>query len=191
MADIIREDLEFTGFFLSIDRAAYIEKSAEAFNPKNWTVIGAEAVIKGTVHGEQNLTAVVSLYDTSEGREVLRKEYKGARASIRHLGHSIAGDIYQHITGEKGIFRTKVAFVTEDEGKKGLYLMDWDGADIKRLGIKGNFVLRPQWSQDGSRIVYSSERGGQWGIYLLDFTKMTEKKVFASRGLNITGNFSP
>jgi len=191
IADIIRDDLEFTGFFLSIDRAAYIEKSAEAFNPKNWTVIGAEAVIKGTVHGEQNLTAVVSLYDTSEGREVLRKEYKGTKASIRHLGHTIAGDIYQHITGEKGIFRTKVAFVAEDEGKKGLYLMDWDGADIKRLGIKGNFVLRPHWSQDGSRIVYSSERGGQWGIYLLDFTKMTEKKVFASRGLNITGNFSP
>ena len=41
-------------FSSSIDRAAYIEKSAEAFNPKNWTVIGAEAVIKGTVHGEQN-----------------------------------------------------------------------------------------------------------------------------------------
>ncbi|MEK7742487.1 MAG: Tol-Pal system beta propeller repeat protein TolB [Nitrospirota bacterium] len=191
MTDIIRDDLEFTGFFLSIDRAAYIEKSAEAFNPKNWTVIGAEAVIKGTVRGEQNLTVVVSLYDTSEGKEVLRKEYKGAKTSIRHLGHSIASDIYQHITGEKGIFRTKVAFVAEDEGKKGLYLMDWDGTGIKQLGIKGNFVLRPHWSQDGSRIVYSSERGGQWGIYLLDFTTMTEKKVFASRGLNITGNFSP
>ena len=191
IADIIRDDLEFTGFFLSIDRAAYIEKSTESFNPKNWTVIGAEAVIKGAVRGEQNLTAVVSLYDTGEGREVLIKEYKVARTSIRHLGHSIANDIYQHITGEKGIFRTKVAFVAEDEGEKGLYMMDWDGADIKRLGIKGNFVLRPHWSQDGSKIVYSSERGGQWGIYLLDFTKMTEKKVFASRGSNITGNFSP
>ncbi|MDP2279458.1 MAG: Tol-Pal system beta propeller repeat protein TolB, partial [Nitrospirota bacterium] len=191
IADIIRDDLEFTGFFLSIDRAAYIESSAQVFNPKNWTVIGAEAVIKGVVHGEQNLTAVVSLYDTNEGREVLKKEYKGEKASIRHLGHSIASDIYQHITGEKGIFGTKVAFVAEDEGKKGLYMMDWDGTDIKRLGIKGNFVLRPHWSQDGSKIVYSSERGGQWGIYLLDFIKMTEKKVFASKGLNITGNFSP
>ena len=183
IADLIKDDLEFTGFFLSIDRAAYLEKSSEAFNPKNWAVIGAEAVIKGTVRGEQNLTVVVSLYDTSEGREVLRKEYKGTKASIRHLGHTIAGDIYQHITGEKGIFRTKVAFVAEDEGKKGLYLMDWDGTTIKRLGIKGDFVLRPHWSQDGSRIVYSSERGGQWGIYLLDFTKMTEKKFLPPEGL--------
>ena len=191
IADLIRDDLEFTGFFLSIDRAAYIEKSGDAFNPKNWTAIGAEAVVKGTVSGEQNLTAIVSLYDTSEGREVLRKQYKGTKVSIRRLGHSIASDIYQHITGEKGIFGTRVAFVAEDEGKKGLYLMDWDGAGIKRLGIKGDFVLRPHWSLDGRRLVYSSERGGQWGIYLLDFTKMSEKKVFASRGLNITGNFSP
>jgi len=191
IADLIRDDLEFTGFFLSIDRAAYIEKSGDAFNPKNWTAIGAEAVVKGTVSGEQNLTAIVSLYDTSEGREVLRKQYKGTKVSIRRLGHSIASDIYQHITGEKGIFGTRVAFVAEDEGKKGLYLMDWGGAGIKRLGIKGDFVLRPHWSLDGRRLVYSSERGGQWGIYLLDFTKMSEKKVFASRGLNITGNFSP
>jgi TolB protein len=191
IADIVRDDLEFTGFFLCIDRAAYIESSAEVFNPKNWTAIGAEAVIKGVVRGEQNLTAVVSLYDTSERIEVVRKEYRGPRASIRQLSHSIASDIYQHITGEKGIFRTKVAFVAEDEGKKGLYMMDWDGTGIKRLGIQGNFVLRPHWSQDGSKIVYSSERGGQWGIYLLDFTKMSEKKVFSSRGLNIAGNFSP
>jgi len=191
IADIVRDDLEFTGFFLSIDRAAYIEKSSEPFNPKNWTALGAEAVIKGAVSGDQNLTVVVSLYDANEGREVLRKEYKGAKASLRRLCHSIASDIYQYITGEKGIFRTRVAFVAEDEGKKGLYVMSWDGTDIKQLGIKGNFVLRPHWSGDGTKMVYSSERGGQWGIYLLDFTKMSEKKVFSSQGVNISGNFSP
>jgi len=191
IADIVRDDLEFTGFFLSIDRAAYIEKSSEPFNSKNWTVLGAEAVIKGTVRGEQNLTVFISLYDVNEGREVLRKEYKAEKKSIKTLAHAISGYIYQYITGEKGIFGTRVAFVAEDEGKKGLYIMDWDGSSLKRLGIKGNFVLRPHWSRDGKKMVYSSERGGQWGIYLLDFTKMSEKKVFASGGVSIAGNFSP
>ncbi len=191
IADIIGDDLEFTGFFHAIDRAAYIEKPDEDFNPKNWTVIGAEAVIKGVVYGEQNLTALVSLYDTNEGREVMRKKYKGERNAARRIAHYISNDIYKYLTGEKGIFTTRVAFVAEDGDKKGLYLMDWDGAGIKQLGIKGNFILRPHWSQDGSKLVYSSERGGQWGIYMLDFTAMTEKKVFASRGLNISGNFFP
>ncbi len=51
IADIIREDLDFTGFFLCLDRAMYIESSLQAFNSKNWTVVGAEAVVKGSVNG--------------------------------------------------------------------------------------------------------------------------------------------
>lgn len=191
IADIIRDDLDFTGFFLCIDRAAYIENSARAFNPKNWSAIGAEAVVKGTVSGEQSLTVMTLLYDVFEGRDIFKKEYKGEKASIRQLAHAIANDIYKHITGEDGIFRTKIAFVAEDEGKKGLYIMDWDGAGIKRLGVKGDFVLTPHWSKDGAKLLYSSERGGQWGIYLLDFMKMTERNIFASKGLNMTGNFFP
>ena len=61
--------------------------------------------------------------------------------------------------------------------------MDWDGADIKRLELKEILSSGRKWSQDGSRIVYSSERGGQWGIYLLDFTKMTEKSFCLQRAL--------
>jgi len=191
ITDIIRDDLDFTGFFLCIDRAMYTEGPAQTFNPKNWTVIGAEAVVKGTVSGAESLTAIVSLYDVFDGGEIFKKEYKGERVLLRQLAHAISNDIYKHITGENGIFLTKIAFVAEDEGKKGLYIMDRDGTGIKRLGIKGDFVLTPHWSKDGTKLVYSSERGRQWGIYLLDFTKMTERKLFTSNGLNMAGNFSP
>ncbi|TAL25845.1 MAG: Tol-Pal system beta propeller repeat protein TolB [Nitrospirae bacterium] len=191
IADIIREDLDFTGFFLGLDRAAYIESSLQMFNPQNWTVIGAEAVVKGNVNGEQNLIVTASLYDVFESREIFKREYKGEKGSARQLAHSISNDIYKHVTGENGIFRTKVAFVAEDEDKKGLYIMDWDGTGIKKLGIKGDFVLTPHWSKDGTRLIYSSERGGKWGIYLLDFTKMTERNIFVAKGLNMTGNFFP
>jgi TolB protein len=191
ISDIIRDDLDFTGFFYSIDRAMYIEPNSHPFNPQNWNIIGAEAVIKGNVSGEQILKVTAAFYDVFEGREIFKKEYRGDKSLLRQLAHQISNDVYKHITGEDGIFKTKIAFVAEDEGKKGLYIMDWDGSNIKRLGIKGDFVLTPHWSKDGTRLVYSSERGGQWGIYLLDFIRMTERKVFSSPGLNMTGNFSP
>ncbi|MBI4684921.1 MAG: Tol-Pal system beta propeller repeat protein TolB [Nitrospirae bacterium] len=191
ITDIIRNDLDITGFFMCIDKNSYIESPAQAFDSKNWRIIGAEAVIKGTVSVDQNLSVRVSLYDVFDGVEILRKEYKGQRSSIRQIAHAAANDIYRHITGEDGIFRTKAAFIAEDEDKKGLYIMDWDGAEIKRLGIRGDFVLQPHWSKDGTKIVYSSERSRQWGIYLLDFTKMTERKIFSSNGLNMAGNFFP
>ncbi|MBI4690920.1 MAG: Tol-Pal system beta propeller repeat protein TolB [Nitrospirae bacterium] len=191
IADIIRADLEQTGFFLYIDRTMYIEGPLQVFDPKNWAAIGAEVVVKGILSGEQSITLAVSLYDVFNGGEIFKKEYRGERDSLRQIAHLVANDIYRNITGGEGIFRTKIAFVAEDEGKKGLYIMDWDGAGIKRLGIKGDFVLRPRWSGEGEKLVYSSERGRQWGIYLLDFTKMTERRLFAAKGLNMTGNFFP
>ncbi len=191
IANTIRDDLDFTGFFSCIDRAAYIETPSQPFDQDNWAPIGAEAVVKGTLSSGQELIVAISLYDVFEGREIFKREYKTGKNSVRKLAHTIANDIYRQLTGEDGIFRTKIAFVAEDEGKKGLYIMDWDGKDIKRLGIKGDFVLTPHWSRAGDKLLYSSERGGQWGIYLLDFTRMTERKIFFSTGLNMTGNFSP
>lgn len=191
ISNIIKNDLEFTGFFKCIDESLYIETSSHGFNPQNWTLIGAEAVIKGSIAGEQSLSVTVNLYDIYEGKEILKKTYITEKPAYRVMAHTIANDIYKELTGEKGIFKTRVAFVAEDEGKKGLFIMDWDGSNLKRLGIRGNFVLSPHWSKSGDKLAYSSERNGQWGVYLLDFTKMTEKKLFASRGLNITGNFFP
>lgn len=191
ISNIIKDDLEFTGFFKCLDQATYIEPSSHPFNPQNWTAIGAEAVIKGSVTGEKSLDVTVNLYDIFEGKEAFKKNYIAEKSALRPLAHTIANDLYKELTGEKGVFKTKIAFVAEDEGKKGLFLMDWDGSNLKQLGIRGNFVLSPHWSKSGSKIIYSSERNGQWGVYLLDFTQMTERKLFASKGLNITGNFFP
>ncbi len=191
LSDIIRDDLDFSGMFLCLDRKAFLESSSQPFAPKNWSVIGAEAVVKGTVSGSRNLVATVSLYDVLEGKEILKKEYQTEASLLRPLAHTIANDIYRQITGETGIFRTRVAYVERKGGEDSLHLMDWDGYRASALGVKGNVMLSPRWSRDGSRLIYSSERNRQWGIYLLDFRKMTETKVFSSKGTNIAGDFLP
>jgi TolB protein len=191
LSDIIRDDLDFTGILLCLDRNAFIEASSQPFNPKNWSVIGAEAVVKGSVTGTRSLVATISLYDVLEGREILRKEYQTETSLLRPLAHTIANDIYKQMTGETGIFRTRIACVVRKGGEDSLQIMDWDGHRTSAPGIKGNVILSPHWSRDGSRLVYSSERNRQWGIYLLDLRKMTEAKVFTSKGTNIAGDFFP
>jgi TolB protein len=191
ISDIIKDDLEYTGLFANIDRAAYLETSSELFNPGNWTPIGAEAVVKGSVVKGKELVVKASLYDVFEGREVLRKEYKADAGLIRLLSHAIANDIYQAFTGAEGIFRSKIVFVGDERGKKVIYFMDWDGKRIVKTGLKGDIILSPHWSKDGKKLLYSAERNRQWGIYLLDFTSMRERKVFSSKGTNIAGDFMP
>jgi len=189
ISGIIRDDLEFTGFFSYIDRAAYIEGLHQPFNPRNWTPIGAEVVVKGYVKEGSELSFSVSLFDVLEGREILKKEYKTRRELIRPLAHTVANDIYKALTGEQGIFRSRIAFVAKDKNSEDIYIMDWDGKRVTKVGLKGNIILSPRWSKDGTKLIYSAEKNRQWGIYLLDFVNMFEKKVFSSRGTNIAGDF--
>jgi TolB protein len=191
ISDITKNDLDYTGLFAFIDRSAYIETPLQPFNPKNWTPLGVEAVVKGSVVESKELVVKVSLYDVFEGKEWLRKEYKAGKELIRPLSHAIANDVYQVLTGEEGIFRSKIAFVGEDRGKKFIYFMDWDGNRIVKTGLIGDIMLSPHWSKDGAKLVYSAERNRQWGIYLLDFMSMRERKVFSSKGTNIAGDFMP
>jgi TolB protein len=191
ISDIVKDDLEFTGFFTYIDRAAYIEGTSQPFNPNNWTPLGVEIVVKGTVKAGKELIIPVSLYDVIEAKEIFKKEYKAGKELIRPLGHAIASDIYKALTGETGIFRSRIAFVAEIGGTKDIYIMDWDGKRSSRLGLKENLILSPHWSRDGANIIYSAERNRQWGIYLVNFSNRKVKKLFSSRGTNIAGDLSP
>ena len=192
ISEVIRDDLTFTGLFMYIDKISYIESPAQVFNPQNWTPLGIEAVVKGSVRSsEKGIVVTINLYDTLQVRPVLSKQYQSEKDLLRQLAHNISNDIYRELTGSQGIFRTKIAFVSEDDGKQGLYLMDWDGQRVRKTGLKGGLMLTPRWSADGSKLIYSSERGRQWGLYLLDFSRMSEKKVFVSRGTNMAGDFFP
>jgi len=189
ISSIIRNDLDFTGLFASIDKAAYLENSSQPFNPKNWTPLGVEAVVKGFTREAKETVVTMSLYDVAGGKEILRKEYRAEKGLIRPLSHTIANDIYYALTGETGVFRSRLVFIGEEKGERALYLSDWDGNRMNRTGIKGKVLMSPRWSKDGTKIVYSDERNRQWGVYLLDFNSMNERKVYSSKGTSIAGDF--
>ena len=191
ISDVIRDDLTFTGLFMYIDKSSYIEPASERFSQQNWKPLGIEAVVKGTIREANGLTADIAVYDVFDGRTILTRQYQSTGELVRQLAHTISNDIYQAFTGLPGVFRTKIAFIAEDGGEKGIYVMDWDGQRTRKLGLKGTLVLAPRWSADGTKIIYSSERGRQWGVYLLDFVKMTEKRIVTSKGTNMAGDFFP
>jgi len=189
ISDIIREDLDFTGLFQIIDEKAYIERNDQPFNQANWKGLQAEVVVKGNVIKDKALKVIFSVYDVSESREVLRKEYSASRELQRQLGHSIANDIYKIITGQQGIFRTKIVYVVEKTKWKELYQMDWDGHRNYEMGVNGDILLTPKWASDGSKLIYSKSKNRQWGIFMLDINTMRERNIIKDKGLSMTGNF--
>ena len=191
ISDIVRDDLDFSGIFLPLDREAFIEPPSQPFQPRNWSVLGADLVVKGTVKGDKNIAASVSLYDVVEGREIFRKEYTSETSLLRPLAHTISNDIYREITNTEGVFRTRIAYVVRRSDRDELSITDWDGHRQTLPGVRGAVLLGPRWSRDGSRLIYSSERNRQWGVYLLDFKKLSETRVFSSGGTNLAGDFFP
>lgn len=194
ISDIVRDDLTFTGLFECIDKAAHIEKPEQPFNPANWKGLGAEIVVKGQVVSGKGLNIIVSAYDISEGREILKKEYSASPELSRTIAHSIANDIYKMLTGQRGVFRTKIAFVGKKQHGKEiseLFIMDWDGHRINRTGVTGGILLGPRWAPDGSKLIYSAERNRRWDIYMIDMKTMAEKNLVSLKGLTMVGNFFP
>jgi len=191
IADIIRNDLHFSGLFEIVDKAAFLEKPAQPFNPRNWTPLGIDAVVKGSVKSDAELVITASLFDVVDGKELFRKEYKADKDLLRPLAHSVSNDIYSTLTGAPGMFRSKIAFVGIDAQGRSIYIMDWDGYRRIKTGLKGHIILAPRWSKEGTKIVYSAEKNRRWGIYLLDFTNMVEKKIYSGPGTHIVGDFFP
>ena len=193
ISDIVKDDLSFTGLFNCLDDSLQIERPDQPFNIASWMGLGVELVVKGrvSVFAADKFLVIVSAYDVSDGREVLKKEYASTTESARSLAHSISNDIYTILTGRQGIFKTRIAFVADKRGKKELQLMDWDGHRMQESGITAGILMTTHWSPDKTKLLYSAERQRQWGIYLLDINTLKERNLMLMNGMNIAGNFSP
>ncbi|GBE38297.1 MAG TPA: hypothetical protein ENG75_02465 [Nitrospirae bacterium] len=174
IAGIAEDDLNFTGIFYFIDP----------------DIAGAEIRVRINVEVLEEIKADVEVFDLIANRTVLNKRYRADRKYLRALAHGIANDVFEVVTGRKGVFRTKLAYIVNSGNKKWLYLTDWDGYNPVRIVSKG-LSASHSWSPDARYFIYSSERNRKWNIYSLDLKSYREKVLFSSKGLNLVGGISP
>lgn len=171
---IIKNDLESTALF-------------EFYDPD---IPGAEIIATMDVDMSEGLKVLLSVKDLIENREVLKKRFDASKIIIRPMAHSISNDIYKIVTGKRGIFRTKISYLTNAaSARKDLRIMDWDGYNSKKVVSRG-LTTTHNWSQNGQFILYSSERYRKWTIYILDLDRARESILFSSGGLNLVGGTS-
>ncbi len=191
ISEIVSKDLSLSGLFEPLDPDSFIERPGQKFSKLHWTGTGAEAVLKGEVVAATDLIVKVTLYDVVEGRPVMSKQYKATRELLRPLAHSVSNDIYRHITGKEGIFRTRIVYTTQKEGLAELHLADWDGKRGRNLPVKARSLIAPRWHWSGKSILYSAQRNTTWNILRLKLSTMTEEPLIQEKGTNIAGGFFP
>jgi TolB protein len=196
-SDLLSASLEFTGYFKILDRQAFLfdPQSDGILTPQinfaNWTVIGAELLITGLYEENNGKIAMeLRLFDTFKGRRILGKKYSGQRADQRRIIHRFCSEVIQYLTGSRGVFASKIAFVSTGSGNKEIYSCEFDGYYPQQLTRNHAITLFPAWSSNGRYLAYTSYKQGKPDLFIKNLAEMQEISI-AKKGLNITPAWVP
>ncbi|OGL39217.1 MAG: Tol-Pal system beta propeller repeat protein TolB [Candidatus Schekmanbacteria bacterium GWA2_38_11] len=192
----LSSDLEFSGFFALIDPKNFSQSAAEEgitgqeINFRKWALTGAELLIKGGLTQKGDSIAVEArLFDTAQGQFITGKRYSGKIDDLRKMAHKFANEILLKLSGTEGVFETKIAFVSNEGGNKEIYVMDYDGYNIRKLTSNKSINLAPNWSPDGKKLIYASFKSKYPKLYLLDLFLYKESNLLNRKGLTLGGSW--
>jgi TolB protein len=161
--EITMSDLDFSGLIDFLNPSAFVEDPTKAgvtpgtFKMQDWSSIGAELVIKGkgTV-GPTGIELEIFVYAAQSGKQLFAKRYKAGEESVRKMAHTVSNDVMFAITGKKGPFTSKLAFVSDKTGRKEIYVADYDGFNPVKVTSRFSHAMSPSWSPDGRSIVFTA-----------------------------------
>jgi len=200
VSDVVAADLERSGLFQPLDRAAFIDRPRDLnAQPRfqDWRVINAQALVVGRVARtpDGRVVAEFRLWDVYSGRQLASQRFVVGQHEWRRLGHLVADQVYQRLTGEKGYFDTQIVFVDEtgpkDRRNKRLAIMDQDGANVRLLSQGRELVLTPRFSPTAQEITFMQYTGDQPRVFLMNLDTGKRESVGDFPGMTFAPRFSP
>lgn len=194
----LTEKLRITGFFKIINKDAFLEDqdragiTADSIDFSDWSSIGSEFLVKGGFqYNGKDLSVEFRLFDVVGGKQITGKKYWGKPEEIKTMVLKFANEIILALTGERGVFETKIAFT----GKKGkisnIYTINFDGSELAMVTRNKSLNLLPHWSLDGKKISFTSYIRGNPDFYIKDLSTGKSRMIMGFKGLNLSGPWSP
>ena len=215
ISEVVRNDLVSTGRFKTIDPAAFIQKDLSiSLQPRfaDWRIINSDALVVGEVSLDSDgiVSTVFRIWDV-QGGELYRLtvrdsatdqlvESGGGNFRInkddwRRIAHKTADAIYTRLTGDDGIFDSRIVYIAESGPKtnrvKRLAIMDSDGANQVFLTEGRNRILTPRFSTSDQEITYMSFEGGRPRVYLFNLRNGRQEVLGNFPGMTFAPRFSP
>lgn len=201
VAQIVAADLDRSGLFRSLKREDMkfgLPTDESQVDYRTWRALNQEALVIGRVTPLGNGAAKVTaeLFDVARTSKILSIEATALRPSEwRSMAHKVADQIFERLTGVKGIFDTRIAYVTVqmNNGKRQYKLIwaDADGENPREIARSNEPLLSPAWSPDGKRIAYVAFEGGRSKIVIQTPTTGEYVVFLGERGINSAPAWSP
>jgi TolB protein len=194
VASIIRADLTRCGLFRMIDAGTVAPDETSQLDLADWKSRGADDVVVGTAVrlGNNRIEVRYRLYDSAKGAQVDGQAFTSGGSDMRQVAHQIADRIYEVLTGFKGVFSTRIAYVVRfSPNHYELQVADADGANPQTALSSRESIISPVWSPDGRMLAYVSFESRRAVVYVHNLATGERKAVAAYPGSNSAPAFSP
>lgn len=191
----LRLDVELARHFSLLPPASYLaaEKDpnvAPAFN--NWQSVGASGLVRSTLATDgQRMRLVLRFYDVQAGKELVTRTCNDAVGGVSRCVHQFLDQVIEVLTGEPGVFSSRVAFVRQLGKNKAIYACDVDGDNVEKLVDAGSLNLLPSWDATGRSLIYTSYATGRSQLMRRALASGNTELLSGRRGLNMAAATSP
>lgn len=194
LTPIISNNLSRTGQFRLVSALANPLPVEQAeVNFAEWSSRMAEAVLIGGIitQPDGRIEIRYRLFDVAKQTLLASGQVLVGATQFRATAHRISDDIYRALTGERGVFSTKVAYVLKRGARFELQVADADGFNPQTVLASQEPIGGPKWSPDGSKLAYVTFESRKSNVVVQDLITGQRRVVANFRGDNYAPSWSP
>lgn len=190
---IILADLERSGQFRGVDTNGVTLDEVALPDMAVWRQKGSDSLVSGSVArlADGRYDVRFRLWDVVRGQDLGGQSYAVPQSDLRLVAHKIADFVYEKLTGDKGVFSTRIAYITKVAQHYQLWIADADGENAQSALSSSEPIISPAWSPNGGQLAYVSFESRKPVVYTHDIASGKRRLIANFRGSNSAPAWSP
>ncbi len=192
ISGIVQADLERSGQFRGLVAGKTMDET-ERPDLAGMRQLGADALLTGSISkmADGRFDVRLRLWDVVRGQDLGAMSYVVVAGDLRLASHRISDFVYEKLTGERGVFSTRITYVTKAGTRYNLWVADSDGENAQSALASPEPIISPSWSPTGTQLAYVSFESRKPVIYVHDVATGKRRVVANFRGSNSAPTWSP
>lgn len=188
VAKLLSKGLDLHGFIGVVDPSRY-----GGSRDTDWKSVGVDYVVLGQVNNDPAGVMVEGqILDVASNKLLAGRRLRGSSAQLEDMTLRLCDSLIQDFTGEPGVARTRIAFISDGTGRKEVYVSDILGQHPRQVTRHRALCVAPRFTPDGNSLAYSSYHRGNQDLYITDLRQSQSTRALSRRkGLNLAPAFSP
>ncbi|MBP6304825.1 MAG: Tol-Pal system protein TolB [Giesbergeria sp.] len=193
ISSIVQADLERSGQFRAVDALGAELDETSRPDVALWKQKGADSLVTGSIArlADGRFDVRFRLWDVVRGEDLGGQSYIITQGDLRLVAHRVADYVYEKLTGERGVFSTRIVYVTKAGSRYSLWVADADGENAQAALSSPEPIISPAWSPAGTQIAYVSFESRKPVVYVHDVASGRRRLIANFRGSNSAPAWAP